>query len=64
MMWSSQQSRGVKIFITHLCLKSRRTLEKAGVIKLLGPEEVQATVADAIAKVEQSRWAQSISLIS
>ncbi|KAL4263976.1 SLC26A/SulP transporter family protein [Pleurotus pulmonarius] len=57
------KSRGVKIFITHLCPKSHRTLEKAGVIKLLDSEELQATVADAIAKVEQSRWAQPIPLI-
>jgi len=47
----SLQSRGVGLYITHLRPGVRKTFEKAGVLKLLGPEAIQDNVADAMARV-------------
>ncbi|KAK7472325.1 hypothetical protein VKT23_000444 [Stygiomarasmius scandens] len=44
-------SRGVGLYITHLRPGVRKTFEKAGVLKLLGPEAIQDNVADAMARV-------------
>ncbi|KAL0955588.1 hypothetical protein HGRIS_001824 [Hohenbuehelia grisea] len=55
-LFDEYKSRGVKLFVTHLHSGPRRTFEKAGVVELLGPDHLQATVADAMAMVEQGRY--------
>ncbi|THU89763.1 sulfate anion transporter [Dendrothele bispora CBS 962.96] len=44
-------NRGVGLYITHLRPGVRKTFEKAGILKLLGPEAIQDNVADAMLRV-------------
>ncbi|TFK74713.1 sulfate anion transporter [Pluteus cervinus] len=49
------RARGVGLYVTHLHQGPRQMFAKAGIIKLLGLDAFQPTVADAMAIVEVSR---------
>ncbi|KAF9075580.1 sulfate anion transporter [Rhodocollybia butyracea] len=50
------RSRGVGIFITHLHAETLKNFERAGIVKLLGPDAFHENVANAVAKIRPNSW--------
>jgi len=50
------RSRGVEIFITHLRAETLKVFERAGIVKLLGPDAFHENVANAVAKIRSNSW--------
>jgi len=50
------QSRGVRLYVTHLGRGLRQSFAKAGIIKFLGEEAFCDNVAEAMARLESTRY--------
>lgn len=51
-LFTTYQDRGIGVFVTHLRSGPRVLWEKAGIVKLLGPDVFYDNLSDAMAKVE------------